>query len=80
VPPDSLPQFLAGSPAEGDDQQFIQRRNTFGDYASSALVTVGVAMPAFILGPALIILFSFSRVTGNRDRRALHGRTSLLTL
>jgi oligopeptide transport system permease protein len=35
------------------------RRNTFGDYFSSVLVTVGVAMPAFILAPALIIFFCF---------------------
>ena len=28
----------------------------------------------------LIILFGFSRVTGDRDRRALHGSTGLLTL
>lgn len=35
------------------------RRNTAGDYATSALVTLGVAMPAFILAPILIIIFCF---------------------
>ena len=35
------------------------RRNTAGDYFSSLLVTIGVAMPTFILAPALIILFCF---------------------
>jgi oligopeptide transport system permease protein len=35
------------------------RRNSFGDYLSSILVTVGVAMPAFILAPVLVIYFCF---------------------
>lgn len=35
------------------------KRNTAGDYFSSLLVTIGVAMPTFILAPALIILFCF---------------------
>jgi oligopeptide transport system permease protein len=35
------------------------RRNTVGDYFTSVLVTIGVAMPAFILAPALIIIFCF---------------------
>lgn len=35
------------------------RRNSFGDYLSSILVTVGVAMPAFILAPVLVIFFCF---------------------
>lgn len=35
------------------------RRNSAGDYFSSVLVTLGVAMPAFILAPILIIFFCF---------------------
>ena len=35
------------------------KRNSAGDYFSSLLVTIGVAMPTFILAPALIILFCF---------------------